>query len=67
MNSQIIPGTLDENKNSKVRTIKILLDCGASALIVRMEVLYEHHNILKDKKNKRSIMAGAFNTTLITE
>ena len=25
-NSQIYPGTLDENKNSKLRTIKILLD-----------------------------------------
>ena len=29
-NSQIIPETLDENKNSKVRTIKILFDSGAS-------------------------------------
>ena len=29
--SQINPGTTDENKNSKVRTIKILLDSGASA------------------------------------
>ena len=32
---QINPGTLDENNNSKVCTIKILLDSGSSALIVR--------------------------------
>ena len=49
INSQINPGTLDENKNSKVRTIKILLDSDASASTVRKEVLYKRHKILKDK------------------
>ena len=34
-NSQINPGTLNENKNSKAHTIKISLDSGASASIVR--------------------------------
>ena len=41
-NSQINPGTLDVNKNSKVHTIKILLDSGASASIVCKDVLYKH-------------------------
>ena len=66
-NSQIILGTLDENKNSKVHTIKILSDSGASALIVRKDVLYERHRILKDKKNKWSTMAVTVNTTFVTE
>ena len=39
-NSQINPATLDENKNLKVCTIKILLDSGASASIVRKDILY---------------------------
>ena len=51
-NSQINPTTLIENKNSKVRTIKILLDSGTSTLIVRKDVLYERHKLLEDKKNK---------------
>ena len=51
-NSQIIPGTLDENKNSKVCTIKMLLDSGTSALIIYKDVLYQPHKSLKDKKNK---------------
>ena len=34
-NSQINPGTSDENKNSKERTIKKMLDSCASALIER--------------------------------
>ena len=34
-NAQNNMGTTDENKNSKVRTIKILLDSGASASIIR--------------------------------
>ena len=34
-NSQNKMKTLDENKSSKARTIKILLDSGASASIVR--------------------------------
>ena len=66
-NSQINPGTLDENKNSKVRTIKILLDSGANASIVRKDVLHMHHKILKDKINKWSTMAGTFNTSFVTE
>ena len=38
-NSQNNPGTLDEKRNSKEHTIKILLDSGASASIVRKDVL----------------------------
>ena len=41
INSQINPGTMDENKNSKVHTIKILLDSGASISIVRKDILYK--------------------------
>ena len=63
-NSQINPVNSDENKNSKVRTIKILLNSGAIASIVRKDVLHECHKILQDKKNKWSIMAGMFNTTV---
>ena len=48
--SKINQETSDENKNSKVRTIKILLDSGASASIVRKDVLFERLKILKDKK-----------------
>ena len=44
--SQIHPVASDENQNSKVRTIKILLDSGASASIVCKDVLYERHKIL---------------------
>ena len=65
-NSQINPTTLDENKNSKARTIKMLVDSGASASIIRKDVLYERHKILKDKKNKWSTMVGTFNTTFVT-
>ena len=50
-NSQINPVNSDENRNSKVCTIKILLDSGASASIVRKDVLYKRHKILKDKKS----------------
>ena len=66
-NSLINPVTLDENKNSKVSTFKIFLDSVASASIVSKDVLYECHKILKDKKNKRSTLAGTFNTTFVTE
>ena len=66
-NSQIIPVKLNENKNSKVRTIKILLDSGASASIVCIDVLYEGQKILKDKKSKWSNMAGTFDTTFVTQ
>ena len=48
-NSQINPGTSDENENSKVRTINLLLESGAGATIVCKDVLYERHRILKDK------------------
>ena len=37
-NFQISPVTSDENKYSNVRTIKILLDSGASASIVRKDI-----------------------------
>ena len=53
-NSPIHPGTMDENKNFKVHTIKIL-------------VLYKRHRIFKEKKKKWSTMAGTFNTTPVTE
>ena len=59
-NSQINPGTLDENKNSKVCAIRILLDSGASASIVRKDILHERHKMLKDKKNKWSTMTVIF-------
>ena len=62
-NSQISSGTSDKNRNSKVHTIKIFLDSGASALIIRKDVFYERHKIFKDKKNKWSTMAGTFNTS----
>ena len=58
---------MDENRDSNVRTIKILLDSGASASIVRKDVLYERHRILKDKKNKCSTMEGTLNTTFVTD
>ena len=64
---QINPGTLDENKNSKVLTIKILLDSSASASIVRKDILYERFKIRKDKKNKWSTMSGTFDTTFVTQ
>ena len=51
-NSQNNPITLDENKNSKVHTTKILLDSGASASVVPKGVLYKRYEIFKDKKNK---------------
>ena len=40
-NSKISPETLDENRNSKVRTIKILLDSSASESIACKDVLYK--------------------------
>ena len=48
-NSQINLGTLDENKNSKICAIEILLDSGASVLIIHKDVLYKRQKILKDK------------------
>ena len=67
INSQINQTTSDENRNSKVCTITILLDSGASASIARKDVLYERHTVLKDKKNKWSTLAGTFSTTFVTE
>ena len=58
---------MNENKNFKVCTIKILCDNGASVLIKRKDIIYEHNQILKDKKNKWSTMARTFNTTFVTE
>ena len=49
-NSQINPVLINENRNSKVHTIKILLDSGPSASIARKDVLYKRHKILEDKK-----------------
>ena len=66
-NSQNNPATLDENKNSKVFTIKILLDSGASTSMVRKNKLYECHKKLKNKKNKWSTIAGTVKSTLVTE
>ena len=43
------------------------MDSGASASIVRKDVLHVRHKILKDKKNKWSTMAGTFNTSFVTE
>ena len=61
-NFQINPGTLDENKNSKVCTIKTLWDSSASELIIHEDVLYICHKIFKDKKKQWSTMAGNFKT-----
>ena len=47
--------------------INILLDSGASALIIHKDVSYNRQQILKDKKSKWSTMAGTFNTTFVTE
>ena len=57
-NSQIDPGTSDENKSSKVHTIKILLDSGASASIARKDFLYERQRILKVKKINSLLWKG---------
>ena len=66
-NSQDKPGFLDEHRNSKVQTIKILLDSGASASIVRKDILFFRHRIHKDKNYIWSNMAGTFNATFVTE
>ena len=64
-NSQINPKTTNESKNSKVCTIKLLLDSSASASIVCKDVIYKRHRILKDEENKCSTIAGTFNTTFV--
>ena len=57
---------VNKNKNSKVLTIKTLLDSGANASIVRKDIIHKRHKILKDKKNKWSVMAGTFKITFVT-
>ena len=57
-NSQINPVDLDENNNSKVHTIKILLDCDASASIICKDVLYEQNKLFKDKKINGQLWQG---------
>ena len=57
-NSVINAGTPDENKNFRVYNIKILLDSGASASIVRKDVLYERHKLLKIKSMKGQLQQG---------
>ena len=49
-NSQINPATTDENKNSKVCTLKLLLDSGASSSVVRRDVIHKCHRTLKEEK-----------------
>ena len=49
-NSQINPRTTDENKNSKVPTIKIILDSSAGAPIIQKYVLHKPHKIITEKK-----------------
>ena len=66
-NSQINLETTDEIRNSEEHAIRVLLDSGASALIVRKDVLYERQKNFKDKKNKCSTMAGTCDTTFVTE
>ena len=58
---------MDENRNSKVHTIKMLLDSDASESIVRKDVLYKRHKTFKDKKNKWSTVTWTFKTTFVTE
>ena len=62
-NSQISPKTKDDNKNSKVPTMKIFLDSNASASTVRKDVLKKR---LKDRNSKWSTMTATSNTTLLT-
>ena len=57
INSQISLGTSGESNNSKVCTIKILLDSGTSVLIIHKNVFHKRHRKLKDKKNKWLTMA----------
>ena len=66
-NSQINLKTSDENKNSEVHTMTILLDSGASASIDHKDVLCERLKFLKIKKKKWPTMAGTFNTTFVAE
>ena len=57
-NSQINQGSLDEKRNSKVCTIKLLLIRGASASIVHKDVLYERHKNLKEKRINDQLLQG---------
>ena len=52
----------------RIKILKYVLskkDSSASASIVRKDELHKRYQILKDKKNKWSIMEGTFNTSLI--
>ena len=53
-------------KNSKVSSIKILLDSDACASMVRKNILDKHHQVIKNKKNKWSTIARTFNTFYMT-
>ena len=57
-NSQINPITSDKNRNYKVRIINILLDSSATASIVRKDVLYKCHKILKTKRINGQLWQG---------
>ena len=58
---------LQMRKKSKVCTVKILLDSGASASNELNEILHERYKILKDKNIKWSNMTGILNTTFVRE
>ena len=63
-NSQINPVIWDENKNSKVCTIKILFNNGASASIVHKDMLYKRHKNLKTKRINRHLWQGPLTLSL---
>ena len=65
ISTQMNPGTMDEIRNSKIRTIEIVFDSGASASIEN--ILYGRCKILKDRENKWSTMVGIFNITFRTD
>ena len=57
-NSQINPITLDENRKSQVRTIKILVENSAYASIIRKDVFTNVREFLKIKKIKSQLSQG---------
>ena len=69
INFQISPGTSDKNQNSneQVCTIKISSDSDTSTSNVHGGNLYKRNNFFEQKRNKRSTIAGTFNTTYITK
>ena len=58
---------MDENHNSKVHSIKILLVSGASVSIARRDFLHKRHRTLKAEKNRWCTMVGFFDITSATE